>query len=85
MWSFFYGKKSMFQFSFLQKKIPPPPSLNPEHARIWAAWNELGNKEVAREASAKGFYVNLAVTFMAARKGIEFAEAEKWFQDEVFI
>lgn len=69
----------------MQKKITPPDNLNPEYARIWSGWNELGNKEVAREASAKGFYVNLAIRFIATRKGIDLEEAEKWFQDEVCV
>lgn len=68
---------------FLQKKLPPPANLNPEYARIWSGWNELGNKEVVREASSKGFYINLAIRFIALRKGIDFDEAEKWFHDEV--
>lgn len=66
-----------------QKPIPSPANLNQENARIWAGWNELGDKEVAREASAKGFYVNLAIKFIAARKRLEFSEAHAWFQEEV--
>lgn len=69
----------------LQRKVPPPSNLNPEENRIWLGWNEFGDKEVAREASAKGFYVNLAVKFIATRKGVEIRDAEKWFIDEVTV
>lgn len=68
-----------------QKAIAPPTNLNQENARIWAGWNELGDKEVAREASAKGFYVDLAINFIAARRKLDFSEAHVWFKEEVSL
>lgn len=68
-----------------QKIIPPPSNVNQENARIWAGWNELGDKEVAREASAKGLYVDLAINFIATRKNLTLEDTRIWFKEEVSL
>lgn len=70
-------------YNALHRRSLPPQSLNLENAKIWEGWNLLGDKEVVREASAKGFYVNLAINFIAARKNIDVLEAQKWFKEQV--
>jgi hypothetical protein len=61
----------------------PPPTLNKETVGVWHGWSNIGDKEVAREAAAKGLHTNLAVAFLAARKKIKLEDAEIWFKEEV--
>lgn len=62
---------------------PPPATLNKETIGVWHGWSNVGDKEVAREAAAKGSHINLAITFLSLRKKIKFEEAQVWFQEEV--
>lgn len=52
---------------------------------IWSAWNRMGNKEVAREAAAKGHHINLAVTFLSKRLNLTEIETREWVIQEVFF
>lgn len=65
---------------------PPPPSgLNPELLSIWTGWKQLKDREVVREAAAKGLHISLAQNFIALRKQWDLDEAKKWFKAEVRV
>lgn len=59
------------------------PSFNKETNSIWAAWLRMGNREVSREAVAKGTHVDLAIKFLSIRNEISQIDAETWFKNEV--
>ncbi|EFA05905.1 spatacsin [Tribolium castaneum] len=62
---------------------PPPPTLNKETIGVWHGWSNVGDKEVAREAAAKGSHINLAINFLSLRRKLTFDEARQWFREEV--
>ncbi|XP_072396296.1 spatacsin [Diabrotica undecimpunctata] len=70
---------------FSTLRPPPPPNLSKENVGIWVGWCCKGDREVAREAAAKGIPVDLVVLFISQRKRIRSEEAENFFRDEVFI
>lgn len=43
----------------------------------------IGDREVAREAAAKGIYIELALQFIASRKEWDHSDVERWFKSEV--
>ncbi|KAL3286725.1 hypothetical protein HHI36_001216 [Cryptolaemus montrouzieri] len=61
------------------------PILNKETTAIWTAWTHMGNREVSREAVAKGTHVALAIQFLAIRNEISQIDAETWFKNEVLM
>ncbi|XP_018577700.1 spatacsin [Anoplophora glabripennis] len=66
-------------------KPPPPPNLTKEHIVIWTGWHCKGDKEVSREAAAKGIDIKLVVLFLSLRKKLSLEEAESFFRKEVFL
>lgn len=62
---------------------PPPPTLSKEYLRVWVGWYMIGDREVAREAAAKGIYIELALQFIASRKEWDHSDVERWFKSEV--
>ncbi|XP_044265423.1 spatacsin-like isoform X2 [Tribolium madens] len=67
----------------LEMNPPPPATLNKETIGVWHGWSNVGDKEVAREAAAKGSHVSLAIHFLSLRKRITLEEAQVWFREEV--
>lgn len=45
----------------------------------------MGNREVSREAVAKGTHVDLAIKFLSTRNEITQVDAETWFKNEVSV
>ena len=64
--------------------VPVEP-LTGELARVWSGWRASGDREVVREASAKGLHINLAYKFLANRRGCSIEEAKSYFSSEVEI
>lgn len=53
---------------------------------IWSAWNHMGDKEIAREAVAKGHHhLDLAITFLSKRLKLTELETRSWMIDEVMF
>ncbi|KAJ8927655.1 hypothetical protein NQ314_019857 [Rhamnusium bicolor] len=48
----------------LVSKPPPPPNLSKEHVGIWTGWCCKGDREVAREAAAKGIDIKLVLVWV---------------------
>ncbi|KAG5898668.1 hypothetical protein JTB14_005427 [Gonioctena quinquepunctata] len=69
---------------YLSNKPAPPTNLIKEHSGVWTGWCCKGDKEVAREAAAKGIHVDLVIQFLSLRKNIMMEEAQNYFRDEVF-
>lgn len=67
----------------VQMKPHPPPTLSKEFTRVWIGWCAIGDREVAREAAAKGIYISLALQFIATRKEWDHSDVERWFKSEV--
>ncbi|XP_063995284.1 spatacsin [Diachasmimorpha longicaudata] len=64
----------------------PVECLTPgELAGVWSGWTSMGDREVVREASAKGNHINLAFKFLAYRRHWTIAEAQKYFYSEVEV
>ncbi|XP_043488145.1 spatacsin [Polistes fuscatus] len=61
----------------------PVECLTGESAAIWSGWRMLGDREVVREASAKGTYINLAYKYLAYRKNCTIDKAKIYFNEEV--
>lgn len=61
----------------------PVECLTGESAIIWSGWRTLGNREVVREASAKGTHINLAYKYLAHRRNCTFEQAKSYFDGEV--
>ncbi|KAK9871905.1 hypothetical protein WA026_015154 [Henosepilachna vigintioctopunctata] len=61
------------------------PILNKETTAIWNAWTHKGNREVVREAAAKGSHVNLATKFISIRNKMSQVQSESFFKKEVLI
>ncbi|XP_015111289.1 spatacsin isoform X2 [Diachasma alloeum] len=64
----------------------PVECLTPgELAGVWSGWTSMGDREMVREASAKGNHINLAFKFLAYRRHWTVAEAQKYFYSEVEV
>lgn len=63
----------------------PVECLTGEPAAIWSGWRILGDKELVREASAKGTHINLAYKCLAYRKRCSIENAQCYFNKEVEI
>ena len=63
----------------------PIESLTGELAGVWSGWRVSGDREVVREASAKGLHINLAYKFLAHRRGCSLEDAKSYFSTEVEI
>lgn len=63
----------------------PVESLTGELAGVWSGWRASGDREVVREASAKGLHINLAYKFLIHRRGCSHDEAKSYFSNEVDI
>lgn len=68
-------------------KISKVPSecLSGELAAIWSGWKTLGDREVVREASAKGTHIALAHKCIAYRKKCTLQQAQDYFNSQVII
>lgn len=56
-----------------------------ELAGVWSGWRILGDREVVREASAKGIHIKLAYKCLAYRMHCTIAEAQEYFNNEVCL
>ncbi|XP_053975278.1 spatacsin isoform X1 [Hylaeus volcanicus] len=63
----------------------PIECLTGEPAAIWSGWRLLGNREVIREASAKGTHIKLAHKCLAYRQNCSMEDARDYFNKEVEI
>lgn len=63
----------------------PVECLTGELAGVWSGWRILGDREVVREASAKGTHVTLAQKCLATRRNCPLAEAQSYFYREVDV
>ncbi|KAJ8669006.1 hypothetical protein QAD02_000265 [Eretmocerus hayati] len=63
----------------------PPEYLTAQLAGIWSGWNGLGDREIVREASAKGTHIELAHKFLEQRRHCSLQEARDFFFNEVEI
>ncbi|XP_012135133.2 spatacsin isoform X4 [Megachile rotundata] len=63
----------------------PVECLTGESAVIWSGWRTLGDREVVREASAKGTHINLAHKHLAYRRNCSIDDAQQYFNNEVEI
>ncbi|XP_047365730.1 spatacsin isoform X2 [Vespa velutina] len=61
----------------------PVECLTGELGAIWSGWRILGDREVVREASAKGTHINLAYKYLAFRKNYSLDKAKSYFNEEV--
>ena len=63
----------------------PIECLTGEPAAIWSGWRTLGDRELVREASAKGTHINLAYKCLAYRRRCSIEDAQYYFNKEVEI
>ncbi|XP_076375987.1 spatacsin isoform X2 [Megalopta genalis] len=63
----------------------PIECLTGEPAAIWSGWRSLGDRELTREASAKGTHINLAHKCLAFRRNCSLENAQDYFSKEVEI
>ncbi|XP_043283377.1 spatacsin [Venturia canescens] len=56
-----------------------------EAAAVWSGWSTFGDREVVREASAKGTHIDLAYKCLAYRRHCTLLDAQKYFSEEVEI
>ncbi|CAH0552154.1 unnamed protein product [Brassicogethes aeneus] len=63
----------------------PPPTLTKEDIAVWQGWCLKGDREVAREAAAKGRHLHLVIVFLTLKKKVKADEAKKWFESEVLL
>ncbi|XP_046417666.1 spatacsin isoform X2 [Neodiprion fabricii] len=63
----------------------PVECLTGELAGVWSGWRILGDREIVREASAKGTHINLAIKCLATRRNCPLTEAEAYFYREVDV
>lgn len=61
----------------------PVECLTGEPAAIWSGWRTLGDRELVREASAKGTHVKLAHKCLAYRRHCSVEQACIYFNEEV--
>lgn len=63
----------------------PKEYVGSELAGVWSGWRTLGDREVVREASAKGTHVELAYKYLAVRRQCPLEESKSYFNEEVEI
>lgn len=63
----------------------PVECLSGELAGVWSGWKGLGDREIVREASAKGTHIDLAYKFLELRRHCSHQEAKNYFNSEVEI
>lgn len=63
----------------------PVECLTGEPAAIWSGWRTLGDRELVREASAKGTHIKLAYNCLAHRRQCSLEQACVYFNKEVEI
>ncbi|XP_058809210.1 spatacsin [Phymastichus coffea] len=63
----------------------PIECLTGQLAGIWSGWTGLGDREIVREASAKGTHIELACKFLKTRRNCSLQEAKAYFSNEVEI
>lgn len=56
-----------------------------EAAAVWSGWSTFGDREVVREASAKGTHIDLAYKCLAYRRHCTILDAQQYFTEEVEI
>ncbi|KAF3424657.1 hypothetical protein E2986_01902 [Frieseomelitta varia] len=61
----------------------PIECLTGEPAAIWSGWRTLADRELVREASAKGTHINLAYKCLAHRRRCSIEDARYYFNKEV--
>ena len=59
--------------------------LTPELTGVWSGWVGLGDREIVREASAKGTHIELAYKFLERKRHCTLEEAKIYFAKEVDI
>lgn len=63
----------------------PPPHLSKENVAVWVGWSLKGDREVAREAAAKGLHLDLVAIFLTLRRKTTPNGAKEWFEKEVCV
>ncbi|XP_076176182.1 spatacsin isoform X3 [Ptiloglossa arizonensis] len=63
----------------------PTICFNGEFAAIWSGWRSLRDRELVREASAKGTHINFAHQCLAYRRNCSIEDAQNYFNTEVEI
>lgn len=63
----------------------PVECLSGEPAAVWSGWRTLGDRELVREASAKGTHIKLAHKCLAYRRHCTSKQACVYFNMEVEI
>jgi len=63
----------------------PVECLTGEPAAIWSGWRILGDRELVREASAKGTHIKLAHKCLAYRRHCSIEQACIYFSKEVEV
>lgn len=66
-------------------RIPKECLTAGEFAGVWSGWTSMGDREVVREASAKGTHLELAFKFLAYRRHWTVNDAQKYFHSEVEV
>ncbi|KAL6259083.1 hypothetical protein P5V15_009005 [Pogonomyrmex californicus] len=61
----------------------PVECLTGQQAAIWSGWRILGDRELVREASAKGTHIKLAYKCLACRRNCSVEQACIYFNKEV--
>lgn len=61
----------------------PVECLTGEPGAIWSGWRTLGDRELVREASAKGTHIKLAHKCLAHRRNCSVEQACIYFNKEV--
>ncbi|XP_014213188.1 spatacsin [Copidosoma floridanum] len=65
--------------------VVPVEGLTGQLAGVWSGWEGLGDREIVREASAKGLHLKLAHKFLERRRHCSHQEAKEYFASEVDI
>ncbi|XP_034936276.1 spatacsin [Chelonus insularis] len=65
--------------------IPVECLKSGELSRIWSGWSLMKDREVIREASAKGTHIDLAYQFLSHRNSWNIDEAKNYFDEQVKI
>ncbi|XP_048514375.1 spatacsin [Athalia rosae] len=61
----------------------PVECLTGELVGVWSGWRTLGDREVVREAAAKGTHIKLSQKCLASRRHCSLKEAQAYFEREV--
>lgn len=61
----------------------PVECFTGEAAAVWSGWRTLGDRELVREASAKGTHISLAYKCLAFRRNSSIEDVQHYFNKEI--